>query len=421
MQLFARYQTTISCFLLLFFLFPSLTLAEELEWQQKTDLPIGLTGSASAEVDGKIYIFGGGTSGVAMSATKTNKTYMYDPSNDTWSEKKSMPTARAAATAAVYEGKIYVIGGYYDKNKILTRTNVTEVYDPQTDTWETKQPLQTARSWAGSTVVNGKIYVFGGGYDNSKPSMNSVESYDPLNNQWTYKNNMPIGTNGPSVAQVNGKVYITGGTTTPYNTTIYHTALYEYDTLTDTYLEKASSSIQRAASSTVVVNGEIYYLGSGLPVGGTSTVEKYNPLTDSWISVTNLTFWRYQSAAALVGNNIFIIGGVTNDSTKGSLKTVEMYTLPAPQEPEQPSGNRAILVVTMNTGLEKEYDLSMDEVNAFINWYDTKDAGSGPSKYAINKHDNNRGPFSKRTDYVIFNNILTFGISEYSTFTNDAD
>ena len=94
----------------------------------------------------------------------------------------------------------------------------------------------------------------------------------------------------------------------------------------------------------------------------------------------------------------------------------EVTNTPDPVDP-QPSGDRAILTVTMLTGLEKEYDLSMDEVNAFINWYDTKDAGSGPSKYAINKHDNNRGPFSKRTDYVIFNNILTFEVSEYSTVT----
>lgn len=102
------------------------------------------------------------------------------------------------------------------------------------------------------------------------------------------------------------------------------------------------------------------------------------------------------------------------------LRAASSTDTPDPTEPQpepQPVSNRAILSITMLTGLEKEYDLSMDEVNTFINWYDTKDAGSGPSKYAINKHDNNRGPFSKRTDYVIFNNILTFEVSEYSTVT----
>ncbi|MNN36912.1 hypothetical protein D3C81_1508280 [compost metagenome] len=56
----------------------------------------------------------------------------------------------------------------------------------------------------------------------------------------------------------------------------------------------------------------------------------------------------------------------------------------------------------------------MSEVEAFINWYDAKENGTGPAKYGINKYNNNKGPFSKRTDYMIFKNILSFEVSEYS-------
>ncbi|ETT30675.1 ran-binding protein 10 [Paenibacillus sp. FSL R5-192] len=66
----------------------------------------------------------------------------------------------------------------------------------------------------------------------------------------------------------------------------------------------------------------------------------------------------------------------------------------------------------MNSGLEKEYDLPMDDVNAFLNVRDTR---IGPSKFAIKKYSNNKGPFSKRKDYVIFDKILTFEVSEYTT------
>ncbi|WP_240927521.1 hypothetical protein [Paenibacillus thiaminolyticus] len=83
-------------------------------------------------------------------------------------------------------------------------------------------------------------------------------------------------------------------------------------------------------------------------------------------------------------------------------------------EPEQPKGERAILVVTMTTGLEKEFDLSMDEVNAFIAWYENKQAGTGTASYAIDKHNNNKGPFSSRKDYVIYDKILTFEVNEYT-------
>lgn len=82
--------------------------------------------------------------------------------------------------------------------------------------------------------------------------------------------------------------------------------------------------------------------------------------------------------------------------------------------PEQPTGDRAILVVTINTGLEKEFDLSMEEVNSFITWYENKQAGTGRASYAIDKHDNNKGPFTSRKDYVIFDKILTFSVDEYS-------
>ncbi|MGR6763232.1 fibronectin type III domain-containing protein [Paenibacillus sp. T2-29] len=83
-------------------------------------------------------------------------------------------------------------------------------------------------------------------------------------------------------------------------------------------------------------------------------------------------------------------------------------------DPEPTTGDRAILVVTMTTGLEKEFDLSMKEVNDFISWYEGKQAGSGSASYAINKHDNNKGPFSSRKDYMLFDRILTFEVSEYS-------
>jgi hypothetical protein len=86
-----------------------------------------------------------------------------------------------------------------------------------------------------------------------------------------------------------------------------------------------------------------------------------------------------------------------------------------PVDPVDPSADRAILVVTMTTGLEKEFDLPMSDVNAFLNWYDARDVGAGPAKFAINKYSNNKGPFSKRTDYVIFDKILTFEVSEYTT------
>ncbi|MBU9709340.1 hypothetical protein KSP24_20785 [Paenibacillus sp. AK121] len=100
-----------------------------------------------------------------------------------------------------------------------------------------------------------------------------------------------------------------------------------------------------------------------------------------------------------------------SSTTPGSSTTPD----PSDTDGSSPTGDRAILTVTMDNGFDKEFDLSKKELNAFIAWYDAKDAGRGASFFAIDKHNNNKGPFSNRKDYVIFNKILTFEVSEYST------
>jgi fibronectin type 3 domain-containing protein len=82
-----------------------------------------------------------------------------------------------------------------------------------------------------------------------------------------------------------------------------------------------------------------------------------------------------------------------------------------PTAPAQ--GNRAILEIHMMNGQEFEYDLSMDEVNGFIQWYNNRAAGSGPAMYIMNK-TYNLGPFTSRKDYLVFDKIQDFEVNQYS-------
>ncbi|WHX51008.1 hypothetical protein QNH46_10375 [Paenibacillus woosongensis] len=80
---------------------------------------------------------------------------------------------------------------------------------------------------------------------------------------------------------------------------------------------------------------------------------------------------------------------------------------------EENSGDRALLFIMLSTGEIKEYDLSMNEVNAFIQWYETRATGVGPITFAIDKHNNNKGPFTNRKDYIIYDKIITFEVNAY--------
>ncbi|NKI19971.1 hypothetical protein HFN20_01755 [Paenibacillus dendritiformis] len=88
---------------------------------------------------------------------------------------------------------------------------------------------------------------------------------------------------------------------------------------------------------------------------------------------------------------------------------------PGPGEPGEPGGegDRALLRIMLINGADKEYDLSMQEVNAFISWYEGRAAGTGPITFSIDKHGNNKGPFKQRKDVIIYDKIITFEINSY--------
>lgn len=405
---------------------PSLSLAnEDAGWEKESNLLEARAGAASAEVNGIIYIFGGTAGGdQAANGEKKNTTFAYDTKSDTWTRKKDMPTARSAVSAVSVGTKIYVIGGYYGSNS--TRTDKVEVYDTLTDTWEAAANLLETRSWVASVLLDNNIYVIGGG-NNNDTIVPAVEKYDIQLNKWTKLNNFPIALNSMSAFNINNKIYALGGHNRLGGG--FSEMIYEYDIERDNWIQKGELTTAITATASAVVNNEIYLMG-GITEGAngvsgtTSIVQIYNPETNQTRIHSHLTFERGQSSGIFTNGKLYIIGGIS----KGKIiDTVESYTLvnttdpitpvdPTPVDPNpepKPSGDRAILTVTMITGLDKEFDLSMSEVNDFINWYDAKENGSGPARYGINKHNNNKGPFTKRVDYVVFKNILSFKVDEY--------
>lgn len=84
----------------------------------------------------------------------------------------------------------------------------------------------------------------------------------------------------------------------------------------------------------------------------------------------------------------------------------------APTDPE-PSGNNAILEITIVTGEIKEYDLTAAELQTFLTWYDGRSNGTDKAYYMIPKK-NNIKPFLSRKEYIAFDKISSFEVKEYT-------
>ncbi|MEO8044454.1 MAG: putative Ig domain-containing protein [Spartobacteria bacterium] len=238
---------------------------------------------AGATLDDLIYVVGGSARTVICHDTALGTVQVYDPATDGWSDKASLHTPRLqiGLGADSVNHLLYAVGGATAGPEYRTLDTV-EVYDPATDSWITKQPLNIARGVPAVAAVNGKIYAIGG-QAREHDLIASVEEFDPDANggfgAWTIKPSvMPHPRRDPAAAIVDNKIYVMGGT-----------------------------------------NGEII-----------STVDVYDPALDTWTTVAPLLTARKLLGAAVVDNTIYAVGGAALVARVGEQFTYQITATNSP-------------------------------------------------------------------------------------------
>jgi len=117
-------------------------------------------------------------------------------------------------------------------------------------------------------------------------------------------------------------VYAIGGRDSGNNTL---SSVEEYDPSTDTWSTVASLSTARYQNAAAEAGGLVYAIG-GEDLGNNrlSSVEEYDPSTDTWSTVASLSTARQNLAAAEAGGLVYAIGG--EDSGGDTLSSVEELT-----------------------------------------------------------------------------------------------
>ena len=154
-------------------------------------MPEARSHHTAAVVDGKIYVLGGEIDDDEGEPVATDRVDVYDPAADSWQQMAAMPAAKYGHSAAVLDGKIYASGGFTTSGEI---SDALEAYDPVANTWTTLASLSLARMHHASAVVHGKLYVFGG--CSSDGRMDQVAVYNPASNSWASAASLPASLEG---------------------------------------------------------------------------------------------------------------------------------------------------------------------------------------------------------------------------------
>jgi len=313
----------------------------ENSWATKAPMHTTRAHAGVATVKGIIYAIGGSQtlnySNHFFSVT-LNTTEAYDPATDIWTEKTSIPTSRTRFGTAVYQNKIYCIGGLIlSKNGTRTTlTGINEVYDPSTDTWETKTSMPTARDGFMANTVDGKIYLIGGWYQLETTYGNvgntaQVDVYDPSTDTWTTGKSMPKAVAIYASAVVDNKIYVISGMA---GSSAITNLTQIYDPKLDSWSLGAPIPMGVKDAGAGAITGAnllkaIYVVGgsnAGAPLNGQITNQVYSVETDSWSMAEPMPMDKAGLSATVMNNTLFVIGGGHNIFTPDS--TTNMQYIP---------------------------------------------------------------------------------------------
>jgi N-acetylneuraminic acid mutarotase len=316
------------------------------------------SGLGVAAVDGKIYAIGGSKANGSVTSSPpqliiTNERFVdgfvgtneeYDPTTDSWTCRESMPTARIGFATAVYQEKIYCMGG----RTSYGYSAANEVYNPKTDTWEIKASMPNLKAWTEASVVEDKIYLVG------------VGVYDPTRDIWSL-NEAITSLNGSIKSYdtfvssaLDNRIFIVGG----YSQDNYYNLNHIYDADTDVLCSGSNPPSSVAAGCAAALDDKVYVLGCPQSLRQNEPnnfVRIYDPTIDNWtLGASPPISYLFNFGVANVEDKLYVIGGLTyNMITFKPSGLNQQYTPPQPStpsptqqtQPDNQSGFLPVLIV----------------------------------------------------------------------------
>jgi hypothetical protein len=291
---------------------------------------VGRHESAFVEYNNKFYLIGG---------RGVNPVNVFDPKTNSWESKGKSPLEIHHFQAVVYGNAIYLVGamtGGYPKENPL---DCIWIYYPETDKWVkgAEIPEQRRRGGAGAVVFNDKIYTAGGiKFGHTSGTTNYFDSYDLKTGKWEALTDAPrIRDHFPAIV-ANAKMYCIGGR----NTSVHHPEEFSaffsatiaeidyYDFLEEKwYTLKEPLPVPTAAGGLVKMDHYLLYIGGeGIQNQAYNQSQCLDLSTGKWSQLAPLNTGRHGSGAILYDNTIYFAAGSPNKGG-GNLSTIEVFSL----------------------------------------------------------------------------------------------
>lgn len=196
---------------------------ETADWTKKALAPVPLHHFQPVALGDKVYVLEAFYTVNYPNQLALENAYCYDTKADRWLTLAGLPPdrRRAAAGAAAYKGKLYLVAGIRHGHSSGT-TGFFDEYDPLANTWKALPDAPHIRDHSCAVVVGDKLYALGGRNTSYHEPGNfmaffshtvqAVDCYDFSSGTWsTLRDTLPQGTGGGTAVNFNETIYYIGG------------------------------------------------------------------------------------------------------------------------------------------------------------------------------------------------------------------
>ncbi|KAG7462149.1 hypothetical protein MATL_G00199870 [Megalops atlanticus] len=253
-------------------------LVKEVEWRLLGEMPeparfrhgLGVLG-------GQLYVIGGCHFYAKSDTLKS--AYRYDPLKGSWHRLADLRENRSNFSLVVREGLLYAIGGDRDINNNM---DSVECYCPDTDCWSLARPLDQPLSGHAAVVWEGEIFV-SGGFNCRYECLVSMFLYHPQRGS-TVLSGMAGDRALHCMESLRGRLYVAGGVC---NLRTYYTdqlACEAYDPRSDAWSSLEPLPLPHVSAASAVLEGRLYVLGGYCMEDSSDTelLHRYHPLSQRW-------------------------------------------------------------------------------------------------------------------------------------------
>jgi N-acetylneuraminic acid mutarotase len=237
--------------------------------------------------------------------------HRYDPALDAWTEVAPLPQARShfEPSSFVRDGRIVLVGGRSRSTGFEAVADVTE-YDPVLNRWRALPPLPEPRHSPIAVMTSRGIVAGLGGRWGSDPNSTAMWRYQPGARPWIRVAPAPVALSEVSAAVIGHRVYVVG---------VGGPWTLAYDLETGRWDDSTRHAARPAVGNhhAAEVWHDRLYLFGGVD-RGQGIVQIYDPVTESWRLGPPMPFAAGSSASALIGDQIYVAGGIVGPTTTTS-------------------------------------------------------------------------------------------------------